>query len=86
MYCSNHDEVQFHLDRSLESLLKLVTSISTNPRVSGADKLVLLQMVSDHHRVVAETLAAKIKGGLEAGIAGAVASVSNTDSSPVAES
>lgn len=68
MYCSNHDEVQFHLDRSLDSLLKLITSISTNPRTAGDEKLVLLKMVSDHHRVIAETLAAKVTAGIEEGI------------------
>ena len=70
MVCpSKLNEVQFYLDRSKDSLLSTLRSVITNPRLSDADCMVLLRMMSDHHLAVHQLISGRIEQGEQNGLA-----------------
>ena len=62
-------EVQFHIDRSKDSVLSTLRSIITNPRLSDEDRMLLLRMMSDHHRQIFELISGRIEQGERNGTA-----------------
>lgn len=70
---SKIEEVQFYLDRSQDSLLAMLRSILTNPRISDDERMHALRMMSAHHQEVFEFIAARILDGERRGLEMAVA-------------
>ena len=62
-------EVQFYLDRSKDSLLATLRSVISNPRLSDDDRMILLRMMSDHHKQIFELIDARIEQGEKKGVA-----------------
>jgi hypothetical protein len=68
MYRTKSEEVQFHLDRSLESTLKLIRSVIDNPSLDPSEQLAYVKMVSEHHRRMATEIESYVVAGLQRGI------------------
>lgn len=57
-------EVEFYLDRSKESALRIINSILGNPTVTGAEEIVLLRKIASQHAWIATVLGSKIDSAL----------------------
>lgn len=66
--CSKDVEVQFYLDRSKESMLTLLKSIISNPRIPEADRFKLLQQIAEHHAMIAQLIGQRLIAGEERGM------------------
>ena len=55
-YSKKTKEVQFHIDRSIESSVNLIKSITTNPILTDDNKFDLLASIIKHHQDIANEL------------------------------
>ncbi len=61
-------DVQFHLDRSKESVVSLLRSILSNPRLSPEDQFAALKAIGAHHRAISELVESKLSEGERRGL------------------
>jgi hypothetical protein len=55
-------EVQFYLDRSIDSAVMIMRSILENPRLSVADRIDALSQIANHHSSLALMLQTRLYG------------------------
>lgn len=55
-------EVQFYLDRSVDSAVLIMRSVLENPRLELADKLEALALIANHHSTLALMLQTRLHG------------------------
>ena len=64
---SKEDEVQFYLDRSKESVITILKSVISNPRLEEAERFAALRMLTEHHQAIADLLKQRLEQGEQRG-------------------
>ena len=60
---TKEEEVQFYLDRSKESVVTILRSIISNPRLSEQERFGTLRQIAEHHRFIAELVQQRLDEG-----------------------